>query len=438
VSEWQETEIGRIPSDWDTTNLDSISVKVTDGAHLSPKFFNDGRLMCSIKDMRYNGFDFSDCKRISEDDFSFLKRQGCSPKKGDILISKDGEKCLNLIFVYSQNQEIVLLSSIAIVRLNEKNNPHFHRYYLLSPVGQSIMKKWFRSGSAIPRVVLKDFRNVPVPKVPFHEQINIANILLCLDAKIDNLQKQNQTLEKIAQTLFKQWFVDFNFPDENGNRYKDNGGEMVESELGEIPKGWRVGILGEIANIVDCLHSKKPEKIVDNTGNILLQLNNIADRGILDLSEKYYISDNDYSKWISRIEISEGDCVITNVGRYGAVAQIPKGVKAALGRNMTGIRLKQKFNHLSAFLKVLLLSKSMYFEIERLKDSGTILDALNVKNIPKLRFKNPGEKNLCNFQLVIEANMKKVENNVFEIQTLTKTRDTLLPKLMSGQIKVRD
>jgi type I restriction enzyme S subunit len=94
MNEWQETEIGRVPSDWGITTIDHISEIVTDGAHLSPKFFNNGKFMCSVKDMRYNGFDFSDCKRISSDNFTLLKRQGCSPEKGDILISKDGEKCL--------------------------------------------------------------------------------------------------------------------------------------------------------------------------------------------------------------------------------------------------------------------------------------------------------------------------------------------------------
>ena len=86
MSEWQETEIGKIPSDWDVTSIESISDVVTDGAHASPKYFEDGRMMCSVKDMRYDGFEFNDCKRISPKDFEKLKRQNCSPQKGDILI----------------------------------------------------------------------------------------------------------------------------------------------------------------------------------------------------------------------------------------------------------------------------------------------------------------------------------------------------------------
>lgn len=81
---WQETEIGKIPSDWDVTTISCISEFVTDGAHTSPKFFQNGQMMCSVKDMRYDGFQFGDCKRISPDNFEKLKRQNCSPQKGDI------------------------------------------------------------------------------------------------------------------------------------------------------------------------------------------------------------------------------------------------------------------------------------------------------------------------------------------------------------------
>ena len=98
--------------------------------------------------------------------------------------------------------------------------------------------------------------------------------------------------------------------------------------------------LGDMAEIIDCLHSKKPEAINDTTYQ-LLQLNNITDSGFLDLSSKYYISKSDYENWTRKCEIVEGDCVITNVGRIGAVSQAPNGTHAAMGRNMTCIRLRK-------------------------------------------------------------------------------------------------
>ncbi len=247
--EWQETEIGRIPSDWTVTTLGSIANVLTDGSHFSPKPTLNGRFMASVKDMTYEGFDFSACKHISEEDFVSLKKAGCSPEKSDILISKDGANCLDIIFKYSQEEEIVVLSSIAIVRLKSEYSPSFYTHFLLSPVSQEIMRSWFISGSAIPRVVLKDFKEVPVPRLPLSEQNSISKVLATLDDKIALLRNQNETLEAIAQIIFKEWFVNFNFPDKNGKPYKDSGGKMVDSELGAIPDGWRVGELSSVADI---------------------------------------------------------------------------------------------------------------------------------------------------------------------------------------------
>ena len=103
--------------------------------------------------------------------------------------------------------------------------------------------------------------------------------------------------------------------------------------------------------------TQKPIQIENDTGNILIQLNNIVDIGVLDFTEKFYISDEDYAKWTSRIELKPGDCVITNVGRYGAVSQMPDGYKAAIGRNITALRLKEEYIDLKSYLITLLTSE---------------------------------------------------------------------------------
>lgn len=99
-----------------------------------------------------------------------------------------------------------------------------------------------------------------IPLPPLEEQKAIAKILSSLDDKIELNRKMNETLESIAQAIFKRWFIDFEFPDENGNPYKSSGGEMVDSELGEIPKGWEVGKLG---NYLLFAKGKKPIFISD-------------------------------------------------------------------------------------------------------------------------------------------------------------------------------
>jgi type I restriction enzyme S subunit len=213
--------------------------------------------------------------------------------------------------------------------------------------------------------------------------------------------------------------------------------EFWEVDGRKVPKGWRVIELGDIAYIIDCLHAKKPER--QEAGEPYLQLNNIRDDGLLDMSDIFFITSEDYQKWISRIEAQKGDCLITNAGRVGAVSQIPEGVKSALGRNMTGIRLKNQYPY-PTFLIQCLLSQQMRQEIEMRIDRGTVLDSLNVRNIPKLRlvFPTNNQEILHKFELICRPLREKMEKNLVEAHTLAKIRDTLLPKLISGEIKVKN
>jgi type I restriction enzyme S subunit len=292
-------------------------------------------------------------------------------------------------------------------------------------------------GSAVPSLTTEVLNEVLVSIPDLPKQTDIAEILSSLDDKIELNNKINQELENLAQTLFKRWFVDFEFPNENGEPYQSSGGEMVDSELGEIPKGWEVKTFADVASVIDCLHSKKPQILESPTGYRYIQLSNIKDNGLMDLSNQYWITKEDYEKWISRIEVREGDFVITNVGRSGAVSRIPSDVRAAIGRNMTAIRLNEDFNFIGYF-STLVVSDFMKNEITSKLDSGTILDALNVKNIPKLRFVLPAKINTIQvFEDVVKILWEKMEMNIKENNYLKSIRDTLLPKLISGELEVK-
>jgi type I restriction enzyme S subunit len=155
------------------------------------------------------------------------------------------------------------------------------------------------------------------------------------------------------------------------------------------------------------------------------------------MNDTYWISEEDYHLWTSRIEARPGDCVITNVGRVGAVSQIPFGTFAALGRNMTAVRTKSNYGF-PTFLIECLLSSAMRQEIESKVDSGTILDSLNVRNIPKLRLVLPSIPVVERFEKLCRPLRHRMERNQAESCTLAAIRDTLLPKLISGEIRVKD
>jgi type I restriction enzyme, S subunit len=252
---------------------------------------------------------------------------------------------------------------------------------------------------------------VPLPIPPLPEQRAIAAILGALDDKIELNRHMNQTFEYMARAVFHKWFVD-----------------------SEEAEGWQETTLGYFADVIDCMHSKKPDRELE--GKPLIQLWNILDNGLLDMRDTYFISDKNYKHWISRIEASPGDCVITNTGRVAAIAQIPAGYKAAIGRNMTAIRCKKQFPF-PTFLLECLRSDVMRQEIDRKTDVGTILNSLNVRNIPTLRFRLPPNELMERFESTVRPVRAMMENNLAQSRTLASLRDTLLPRLMRGEIRVK-
>ncbi len=149
--------LGDIPQGWEVAVLDDVCERVTDGSHSSPKSVDEGMPMASSKDMHDWGFTMETCRFISREDFDDLVRNDCRPKKNDVLITKDGANYLKYIFVNRAEQDVVLLSSIAILRPNARINPHLLAAILKSPDNRGRLKNYV-TGAAIPRIVLKDFK----------------------------------------------------------------------------------------------------------------------------------------------------------------------------------------------------------------------------------------------------------------------------------------
>ena len=238
----------------------------------------------------------------------------------------------------------------------------------------------------------------------------IGDMYFDFSAKIELNRRMNATLEAMARAVFREWFVD-----------------NPEAE------GWKEIELGQFANIIDCLHVKTDR---EETGKPLLQLWNILDNGLLDMTDTYFITEEKYNLWISRIEASPGDCVITNTGRVAAIAQIPEGFNAALGRNMTSIRCKRNYPF-PTFLLECLRSNVMRQEIDRKTDVGTILNSLNVRNIPTFQFRLPPNELMEKYEITARPFRSMMEKNLAQSQTLASLRDSLLPKLMRGEVRVR-
>lgn len=155
-----DSELGPHPDEWSVMTLDEVCQRITDGSHRSPPSTVDGFPMASVKDMTDWDIDIDNCRRIGREDYEELVRNDCRPRKGDVLIAKDGSY-LKHTFAVMEARDLVVLSSIAILRPNEEVRSSLLALLLGHPAVVERMKGYV-SGVAIPRIVLKDFRKFKI------------------------------------------------------------------------------------------------------------------------------------------------------------------------------------------------------------------------------------------------------------------------------------
>jgi len=203
-TKFKDSPLGEIPESWEVKRLINICKMITDGSHYSPKPMKEsGFYIATVKDMQESSFDLSTCARISITDYDLLVRNGCKPKQGDVLFSKDGT--IGKTFVFKGKQDLVILSSIAIIEPNpDFLFSDFLSQYLKSSVFLDQLEG-LKSGSAIRRLVLKAIKEIKV-LLPssIEEQQKISSILNSSDEKVEVLQEKKNKYEQLKKGLMQQ------------------------------------------------------------------------------------------------------------------------------------------------------------------------------------------------------------------------------------------
>ncbi|MGE1108884.1 restriction endonuclease subunit S [Bacillus wiedmannii] len=395
---------------FNTFKLEEVCELITDGSHSSPKAVTNGYKMLSVKDMGAFDFDYENAKQISEEDYIKLKKGNCQPIKNDVLIAKDGNSCLEYCFVFRENKSVVLLSSIAILRPNlDVINPYYLMYYLGMESTKKALRDGYLSGSAIPRVVLKDFKKFPLKIPNIDVQNRIVHLIRNINAKMENDVKSIANLEHLSQTLFKHWFIDFEFPNEQGNPYKSSGGEMMESELREIPRGWETIEFKEIMKISS---GKRPKKKVN------------------DIDEENVIPIIGASKLMGFTNEFLYDSPILVIGRVGTHGVVQKLIEPCWPSDNTLIIESELYNFAYEFLKII-----DYKSLNR----GSTQPLITQSDIKARKLAFPTNENLVKkFESTLTSLLEKQFLLKKEIQKLEELRDALLPKLLSGEIEMPD
>lgn len=331
-----------------------------------------------------------------------------------------------------EDNEIAFGSTEFIV-MREKEGKTINNfiYYLsISENFRNIAIKSMTGTSGRQRAQKDVIENSVIKLPPIEEQKAIAKILSDLDNKIEVNNKINQRLEEMAQSIFKHWFVDFEFPNEDGKPYKSSGGEMVESELGMIPKGWEIKKVSTIIDVRDGTHAS-PKAVKE--GYPLVTSKHIKGNRI-EVEDAKLISEDDYIEVNKRSKVDSGDVLISMIGTVGLTYLVQEeNINFAI-KNIGLFKLSQN-PKLREYIYLYLESNNMknYIEARLAGTTQKYISLGELRNIPVIL---PPDQIIDRFKNIVVNLIDKKRNGTKETERLSNLINALLPKLMSGEIRV--
>ena len=293
-------------------------------------------------------------------------------------------------------------NTVLYVKDFKGNNPLFAYYFL-----RVIDFSGFNTGSAVPTLNRNHIHEleIKIPSLP--EQKAIASVLSSLDDKIDLLHRQNKTLEAMAETLFRQWFIE------------------------EAKEDWEEVNLKELVSVIDN-RGKTPPYVEEKTAHPIIEVNALTKTGrAIDYPViRKYVTKDIFDTWF-RQYLQPLDVVLSTVGSIGSFGMFFGG-GGCVAQNIIGLRVRQKISNYFLYQWLVVNTN----EIKEL-DIGSVQPSIKVPHLLSLSVKIPPLEKIELFDAQVKAMVDKIIENTSQIQTLENLRDTLLPKLMSGEIRVQ-
>jgi len=400
---FKETEIGKIPEEWSLC-LFSQTVDVNPQRELRKGTIAKKVSMQQLKEFQrkitsYERVKYNGGPKFQNNDTLMARITPC--------LENGKTAFVNIL----DNNEIGFGSTEFNVLCGEegKTNHKFVYYLCRSPLVRAETINSMIGTSGRQRVQNDVFDNILVPIPSIVEQESIAKILSDLDSKIELNTQMNKTLEAIGQAIFKHWFVDFEFPNEKGKPYKSSGGEMVDFELGEIPKGWEVKGVSDVVNIE--YGKNLPTKRL--------------------LSKGY--------------PVFGGNGIIGHYKNY--LYRNPQVIVACRGAASGKILLTYPNSFITNNSLVLNIKTTEYLDFHYLKRycdnadlsiyvTGSAQPQITIQNLSDFQILVPSEEQVVIYRKIVSSVDEQIYRNVLETKTLAKTRDSLLPRLISGRIRI--
>ena len=394
-------------------------------------FSSEACLFLNAKNVTSNGFEFNEKSFITREKDAVLRKGKL--ERNDIVLTTRGT--VGNVAYYSERvpyESIRINSGMVILRADGDFCPNFLYWMFRSDYIQDQITS-IRTGSAQPQLPITIMRNLQLVKPELAEQRAIAATLSALDAKIELNNRINKTLEEMAQALFKRWFVDFEFPDENGQPYKSSGGEMEESELGPVPMGWKVVDFEDVFDFQEGPGIRNWQYVTEN-GTKFINIRCIKNND-LQLNTASMISNEEANGKYSHFMLKEWDVVVSTSGTLGRYAIVRKEhLPLCLNTSVIRFSPKAQFECFS-FMFGYLTSVEFYKHLIS-KACGSVQANFGPMHLHQIKLVFPAEQILHKYHSDVFPLIKKCVQIRSENQKLSTLRDALLPKLMSGEIRV--
>lgn len=404
---------------WDLKSIGEIGDVITGKTPSTENEKNFGDMCYFITPRDMTGqkkIDFTE-RKLSPDGIESVKKQFI--KGPAICVSCIGSDMGKVVICendFVTNQQINTISNI------KGNYDIDFLYYSLKPMKDYL--HGIAGGSTMPIVNKSTFETIKISVPTLNQQKAIAKVLSDLDEKIEINNKINRKLEEMAQAIFKQWFVDFEFPNEYGKPYKSSGGEMIESELGMIPEGWNSKSLLDIADYLNGLAMQKFRPKDDEKGIPVLKIKELrqgksdenSDLCSLNIDPKYIIHDGDVIFSWSGSLLVDFWCG----GKCGLNQHLFKVTSSKFEKWFYYLWTKY---HLDKFTRIA-------------KDKATTMGHIKRADLSNSIVLVPNEVIMNKANLILNPIIEKIIEARIEERKLSQLRDTLLPKLMSGEIRV--
>jgi len=340
--------------------------------------------------------------------------------ENDVLINITGDSVARTFIISKEFLPARVNQHVCILRTTSELNPYYLYYFLIDKKTQNYLLSMAESGGTRNALTKKMLEDLEIEYPDIETQVKLAFHLNVIKTKINLLQKQNHLLETIIKSIFKSWFIDF-----------DGQIEFVDSELGQIPKGWNVQDIIEICKeITDGSHTS-PKEFPSGTKRIA-SVKDMREYDI-DFSSCKPISEQDYFQLIKNgCKPQRGDILFSKDGTMG-ITHVFNGIDNLVLLSSIAI-LRPKIS--SYFIYCYLRQKNIQDILIGGHSSGSALPRIVLKDLKKLRILVPEADMIKKFNMVIEPIFNQILENISSINTITKIHDSLLPKLISGEIQV--